>query len=74
MERNILKCPASAAMGQKSRSSKPPAETVVKDIRCRMRKHHPAEENIRVALEGLRGADSVAELCRREGIATSPYY
>jgi len=46
----------------------------VKDIRRRTRKHHAAEEKIRIVLEGLRGEDSIAELCRREGIATSLYY
>ena len=36
--------------------------------------HHSAEEKIRIVLEGLRGEESIAELCRREGIATSLYY
>ena len=53
---------------------KPPAEQVVRDIRRRTRKHHSAEEKIRVVLEGLRGEDSIAALCRREGIAESLYY
>jgi transposase len=61
-------------MRQKSGPSKAPAETVVKDIRRRTRKQHSAEEKIRIVLEGLRGEDSIAELCRREGIATSLYY
>lgn len=61
-------------MRQKSGPSKPSAETVVKDIRRRTRKQHSAEEKIRIVLEGLRGEDSIAELCRREGIATSLYY
>ena len=47
---------------------------MVKDIRRRTRKHHSSEEKIRIVLEGLRGEDSIAELCRREGIATSLYY
>ena len=50
------------------------ATQVVKDIRRRTRKHHSSEEKIRIVLEGLRGEDSIAELCRREGIATSLYY
>ena len=33
-----------------------------------------AEEKIRIVLEGLRGEDSISELCRREGIAASQYY
>jgi transposase len=65
-------------MSQKSSASapapKPPAEQVVRDIRRRTRKHHSAEEKIRVVLEGLRGEDSIAALCRREGIAESLYY
>ena len=59
-------------MRQKPGTRKEPAEKVVKDIRRRTRKHHSAEEKI--VLEGLRGEDSIAELCRREGIATSLYY
>ena len=46
----------------------------MKDIRRRTRKHHSAEEKIRIVLEGLRGEKSIAELCRREGLATSLYY
>ncbi len=51
-----------------------PTEKAVRDIRRRTRKRHSAEEKIRIVLEGLRGEESVAELCRREGIATSLYY
>jgi transposase len=54
-------------------AAKPPAERVVRDIRRRTRKHHSAEDRIRVVLEGLRGEESVAALCRREGIAESLY-
>ena len=61
-------------MRQKSGTAKPPAEKVVKDIRRRTRKQHSAEEKIRIVLEGLRGEESIAELCRREAIATSLYY
>ena len=61
-------------MRQKPGPQKPSAEKVVKDIRRRTRKQHSAEEKIRIVLEGLRGEVSIAELCRREGIATSLYY
>jgi transposase len=61
-------------MRQKSGPHKATAEQVVKDIRRRTRKHHSAEEKIRIVLEGLRGEASIAELCRREGIASSLYY
>jgi transposase len=46
----------------------------LKDIRRATRKHYSAEDKIRIVLEGLRGEDSIAELCRREGIAQSMYY
>ena len=61
-------------MRMKSGKRKATAEKVVKDIRRKTRRQHSAEEKIRVVLEGLRGEDSIAELCRREGIATSLYY
>jgi transposase len=54
--------------------AKPPAERVVRDIRRATRKQHSSEEKIRIVLEGLRGEDSIAALCRREGIAESLYY
>ena len=48
------------------------AEKTVRDIRRATRKHYSSEEKIRIVLEGLRGEESVAELCRREGIS-SPF-
>ncbi len=53
---------------------KAPAEKVVKDIRRATRRQFGAEEKIRIVLEGLRGEDSIAELCRREGINQNLYY
>ena len=61
-------------MRRKSEPGKPPAEQVIKDIRRATRRHFSAEDKIRIVLEGLRGEDSIAELCRREGIAASMYY
>jgi len=61
-------------MRAKSSSAKKPAEQVLKDIRRATRRHFSAEDKIRIVLEGLRGDDSIAELCRREGIAQSLYY
>lgn len=61
-------------MRQKSGPQKAAAEQVIKDIRRATRKHHSAEDKIRIVLEGLRGEDSIAALCRREGIAESLYY
>jgi transposase len=60
-------------MRQKSGLVRAPAEQVVKDIRRATRRHFSAEEKIRVVLEGLRGEDSIAELCRREGIVQNLY-
>jgi transposase len=50
------------------------AEKTVRDIRRATRKHYSAEEKIRIVVEGLRGEDSIAELCRREGINQNLYY
>jgi len=61
-------------MSQKSDSQKSSSERLVKDIRRATRRQHSAEEKIRIVLDGLRGEHSIAELCRREGIAESLYY
>ena len=50
------------------------AEKVVKDIRRATRRQFSAEEKIRIVIEGLLGEDSIAELCRREGIVQNLYY
>ena len=50
------------------------AEKTVRDIRRATRRQYSAEEKIRIVLEGLRGEESIAELCRREGINTNIYY
>ena len=61
-------------MIKKPVTTKAPAEQVVKDIRRATRRQFSAEEKIRIVLEGVRGEESIAELCRREGIASSMYY
>ena len=61
-------------MRQKMEATKPSTEKVIKDIRRVTRKQYGAEEKIRIVLDGLRGEDSIAALCRREGIAESLYY
>src|SRR5246127_3913850 len=61
-------------MRQKSNSTPVTSENLVRNIRRATRKHHAAEEKIRIVLDGLRGETSIAELCRREGIAESMYY
>ena len=61
-------------MRQKPMGAKEPAERVVRDIRRRTRKQYSAEEKIQIVLEGLHDDESIAALCRREGIAESLYY
>jgi transposase len=60
-------------MSQKS-GPQSSAEKHVREIRRQTRKQYSSEEKIRIVLEGLRGEYSIAELCRREGIAESLYY
>jgi len=54
--------------------TKSPSEKAVRDIRRKTRKQYSAEEKIRIVIDGLRGEESIASLCRREGIAESLYY
>ena len=61
-------------MGQKAVPRKQSAERVVKEIRRVTRRQFSAEEKIRIVLAGLRGEESIAELCRREGIVQNLYY
>lgn len=58
-------------MSTKKKSS---SQSVVKEIKRRTRRHYSAEEKIRIVLEGLRGEDSIAELCRKEGLNPNVYY
>ena len=60
-------------MRQKSVPAKEPANQIVTDIRRATRRHFSPEDKIRVALEGLRGEDSIAALCRGEGIVENLY-
>jgi len=55
-------------------SEKESTEKKIRNIRRQNRKKYSAEEKIRIVIEGLRGDESIAELCRREGIAQSMYY
>ena len=61
-------------MGQKRDTGTRGVEQTVRDIRRATRRKFSAEEKIRIVLEGLRGEDSIAELCRREGINQNLYY
>jgi transposase len=56
------------------KTKKTTAASTVRNIRRNSRKRYSGEEKIRIVLEGLRGEETVAELCRREGISESVYY
>ena len=60
-------------MNKKSVGSKDAADKLVKNIRRKTARRYSAEEKIRIILAGLRGEESIAALCRREGIAESLY-
>ncbi len=55
-------------------SEKRDPERVVREIKRKTRRKFSAEEKIRIVLEGLRGEESIAGLCRREGISPNLYY
>ena len=74
LDDNSLPCPASAPLRQNSGPRQQSAEKHIKEIRRRTRRKFSAEEKIRIVLAGLRGEASIAELCRREGIAEGLYY
>src|SRR3990172_7888999 len=61
-------------MRHKDKQAPESAEKTVRDIRRATRRQFSAEEKIRIVLEGLRGEESIAELCRKEGIAQTLYY
>ena len=61
-------------MRQQSGTRESSSEWLVKNIRRVTRKQYSSEEKIRIVLDGLRGEFSIAELCRRKGIAESLYY
>jgi transposase len=50
------------------------AEKIVRDMRRATRRQHSAEEKVRIAIAGLRGEESIAELCRKERINQNLYY
>jgi len=54
--------------------NKTSVEATAREIRRRTRKKYSAEEKVRIVLEGLRGENTIAELCRREGIHQNMYY
>ena len=50
------------------------SESVVREIKRKTRRKFSSEEKIRIVLDGLRGEDSISEVCRREGIVPNLYY
>jgi len=56
------------------RKNKKSAESVIKDIKRRTRRKFSAEEKIRIVIEGIKGEESIAQICRREGIVPALYY
>ena len=61
-------------MRQKPGTRRTASEKTIKDIRRATRKQYSAEEKIRIVLDGLRGEETIAQLCRREGISQGLYY
>ena len=55
-------------------TGRPSSEKIIRDIKRNTRKQYSAEEKIRIVLDGVRSEDSIAQRCRREGIAQSLYY
>jgi transposase len=50
------------------------AESTIRNIKRRTRTRYSSEEKIRIVIEGLRGEESIAALCRKEGISQAIYY
>lgn len=59
---------------RQKQDSREAAEKTVRDIKRRTRRHFGAEDKIRIVLQGLRGEESIAEICRREGLHQNLYY
>ena len=57
-----------------STKRKPSPDSIVREIKRKTRRKYSAEEKIRIVMEGLKGEETIAELCRREGISQSLYY
>ena len=61
-------------MRQTTRTGRKSSEKIVKDIKRATRKQYSSEEKIRIVLDGLRGEDIIAGLCRCEGTSQGVYY
>jgi transposase len=66
--------PITSTTQQTKKQKVKPVLSVIKDIQRQSRRHYSAEEKIRIVLEGLRGEESVAEICRKEGLNSNIYY
>jgi transposase len=73
MSKKTNVAPTNSAEHPQKQKAKP-ILSVIKDIQRQTRRQYSAEEKIRIVLEGLRGEESVAEICRREGINANIYY
>ena len=60
-------------MSRRGKQQKDSAEKTIREMRRRTRRRHSNEEKIRIVVEGLRGEDSIAELCRKEGVNQNLY-
>ena len=76
MSNSTKKAPGRSKTAQTAPSTpgRTPAFSIIKDIQRQARRQYTAEEKIRIVLEGLQGEQSVAEICRREGLNTNIYY
>lgn len=68
-----------SAINSSTSAERKPALSIIKDIQPdagagQTRRQYTAEEKIRIVIEGLQGEQSVAEICRREGLNTNIYY
>jgi transposase len=70
----LIFTPVGVEDDEETRDDEGPCRAGREGIRRATRKLHSSEEKIRIVLSGLRGEDSIAELCRKEGIAQSLYY
>jgi transposase len=68
---HIIKPSKEISMSVKTKAS---PESIVRDIKRKTRRKFTAEEKIRIVLVGLRGEESITDLCRREGIHPTMYY
>lgn len=59
---------------RQKQDSREAVEKTVRDIKRRTRRYFGAEDKIRVILQGLRGEESIAEICRKEGLHQNLYY